>query len=70
MAIAGDVLFGMNLLTLIPGLREPPAAFTIDAEVNRRSIRRLAELEPRLVCWGHGPPLHGPEKLAAFVGSR
>ncbi|HTW43146.1 MAG TPA: MBL fold metallo-hydrolase [Solirubrobacteraceae bacterium] len=65
--IAGDVLNNMNLLTGIPGLREPPALFTPDPERNRASARRLAELRPRLVCFGHGPPLRDPGKLADFI---
>ena len=48
-AIVGDVLNGMNLATSWPGLHEPPGFFTADVAENRRSIRRLAELEPRLL---------------------
>jgi hydroxyacylglutathione hydrolase len=54
--IVGDVLNGMNLLTSRAGLREPPAAFTPDPARNRASVRRLAELEPAVVLFGHGPP--------------
>lgn len=35
---------------------------------NRESIKLLAELEPSLICAGHGPPSRdraGLEKLAA-----
>lgn len=55
--ICGDVINAMNLLTTIPGVRQPPGIFTPDPVENRRSIRRLAALEPRLVLVGHGPPL-------------
>jgi glyoxylase-like metal-dependent hydrolase (beta-lactamase superfamily II) len=65
--ILGDVLNNMNLLTGIPGLHEPPAAFTPDPPRNRASARRLAELRPRLSCFGHGPPLRDPGRLADFV---
>jgi glyoxylase-like metal-dependent hydrolase (beta-lactamase superfamily II) len=65
--ILGDVLNNMNLLTGIPGLHEPPAAFTPDPPRNRASARRLGELRPRLVCFGHGPPLRDPGKLADFI---
>ena len=65
--IAGDVLNGMNLMTSIPGLHEPPAIFTPDPARNRESIRRVAALEPALVCFGHGPPLRDPAKLARFA---
>lgn len=67
-AIAGDVLFGMHPALGIPGLHEPPDFFTADPAENRRSIRKLAELEPDLVCLGHGPPVrHAARKLADFT---
>jgi hydroxyacylglutathione hydrolase len=65
--ILGDVLNNMNLLTGRPGLREPPAVFTVDPPRNRRSARRLAELRPKLACFGHGPPLRDPGLLAEVV---
>jgi glyoxylase-like metal-dependent hydrolase (beta-lactamase superfamily II) len=65
--ICGDVLTNMNVITRIPGLHEPPAFFTPDPAKNRESMRRLAELEPELVCFGHGAPLRDPAKLKAFV---
>jgi glyoxylase-like metal-dependent hydrolase (beta-lactamase superfamily II) len=64
--IAGDVYFNLNPLTGIPGLREPPAALTDDPERNRESMRRLAELEPALVLFGHGPPLRDTRKFVEF----
>lgn len=68
-AIAGDVLNNMNVLTGIPGLHEPRRQFTLDPEENRRSIRRLAELRPSLACFGHGPPLRDPAKLEGFAAA-
>jgi len=65
--IMGDVLNGMNLLTAIPGLHEPPRTFTPDPARNRESARRLAELEPRLALFGHGPPFRDTKKLVDFV---
>jgi glyoxylase-like metal-dependent hydrolase (beta-lactamase superfamily II) len=65
--ILGDVLNNMNLLTGVPGLREPPRQFTPDPARNRVSARRLAALEPALMCFGHGPPLRDPRKLADFI---
>jgi glyoxylase-like metal-dependent hydrolase (beta-lactamase superfamily II) len=65
--ILGDVLNNMNLLTSIPGLRQPPDIFTPDPARNRRSARRLAELRPQLTCFGHGPPLRDRGKLAEFI---
>jgi hydroxyacylglutathione hydrolase len=65
--ICGDVFNNMNLLTGLPGLHEPPRIFTPDPALNRESMRRLAGLEPALVCFGHGPPLRDPVKLQAFT---
>jgi glyoxylase-like metal-dependent hydrolase (beta-lactamase superfamily II) len=65
--IAGDVFFNLNMLTGVPGLHEPPVAFTPDPARNRVSARRLSELRPRLLCFGHGPPLRDPGKLVEFV---
>ncbi len=66
-AIVGDVLNGMNLLTTWPGLHEPPQFFSTDPNENCRSIRKLAELQPALICFGHGPPLRDMQKLERFV---
>lgn len=65
--ILGDVLNNTNLITGIPGLHEPPAVFTPDPARNRRSARRLAALRPALTCFGHGPPLRDPGRLADFA---
>jgi hydroxyacylglutathione hydrolase len=65
--ILGDVLNNINVRTGIPGLHEPPAFFTPDPARNRESARRLAALEPSLVCFGHGAPLRDTAKLTRFV---
>src|SRR5271157_4979971 len=65
--IMGDVLSNMHIWTGLPGLYEPQTIFTIDPAQNRASARRLAALQPRLVCFGHGKPLRDAEKLSAFV---
>jgi hydroxyacylglutathione hydrolase len=56
--IAGDVFFNL------PRLGAPPRSMTVDPDANRVSMRRLAELRPALVLFGHGPPLRDPERLA------
>ena len=66
-ALAGDVLANIHFLTGQPGLREPPPFFCEDAAENRRSIQTLIDLKPRLVCFGHGPPLRHPELLQQLV---
>jgi glyoxylase-like metal-dependent hydrolase (beta-lactamase superfamily II) len=66
-AIAGDVLRNINPLTGKIGLNEPPSEFTVDREENRRSIRKLAQLRPSIICFGHGPVLRDMEQLDRFV---
>jgi glyoxylase-like metal-dependent hydrolase (beta-lactamase superfamily II) len=65
--VLGDVLFGMNTLTGLPQLREPPDFFTADPRLNRESARRLAALEPAVACFGHGPPLRDTKRFTDFV---
>ncbi len=67
--VAGDVLNTADSLTLIPGLREPKRFFTPDPERNRLSLKRLGELEPRLVLVGHGPPYRDTKKFVEFCAS-
>jgi glyoxylase-like metal-dependent hydrolase (beta-lactamase superfamily II) len=65
--ILGDVFFGLHPLTGLPGVHEPPTGFSADPARNRASERRLAALRPALCCFGHGPPLRDPDRLASFV---
>jgi glyoxylase-like metal-dependent hydrolase (beta-lactamase superfamily II) len=67
--VLGDVVFGMNPVTGIPGMRQPFDFFTVDPAENRRSARRLGELEPALVCFGHGPPVRDTRKFVDFVSA-
>lgn len=65
--VLGDVLNNVNVMSGRTGLYEPQVIFTLDPAQNRDSARRVAELEPQLVCFGHGPPLRDPRKLSQFV---
>jgi glyoxylase-like metal-dependent hydrolase (beta-lactamase superfamily II) len=65
--IIGDVLTNMDQLTLLPGLNEPKSYLTPDPAKNRESARKLAKLEPELVCFGHGRPLRDPGKFVEFI---
>ena len=66
--IVGDVLTNMNLVTTITGLHLPPRLFTLDREENIKSIRKLATLKPRILCFGHGPVLINDKgQLQAFA---
>jgi hydroxyacylglutathione hydrolase len=62
-AICGDVIRNMSYATGLPSIKEPPDIFTYDPAENRRSIRKLAELEPSLILPGHGPAV---TDMAAF----
>ena len=50
-AFCGDVMMHLAGLTL------PFAPFTPDMDENRRSVRRVANLQPEAVLFGHGKPL-------------
>lgn len=65
--LCGDVLWGYNPFLMRGGPREPYPFASPDAVENRRSARRLAELRPSLVLFGHGPPLREPSRFAAAV---
>lgn len=62
-AICGDVIRNLSYATYRPMLAEPPEIFTYDPAENRRSIRKLADLEPSLILPGHGPAV---TDIAAF----
>jgi glyoxylase-like metal-dependent hydrolase (beta-lactamase superfamily II) len=66
-AIAGDVLANIHFVTWKTGLRLPPAIFSVDNQENRRSARKLLDLRPSLVCFGHGPPLRDLSVLERFL---
>ncbi len=68
-AICGDVIRNMSYATGRPMLAEPPRIFTYDPAENRRSIRRLAELNPALILPGHGPAVRDMAAFERFVGS-
>lgn len=67
--LLGDVLFGQHPLLGIRQLRQPPDFFTPDPAQNRESARKLAALEPALVCFGHGPPLRDTRRFVEFVAA-
>jgi glyoxylase-like metal-dependent hydrolase (beta-lactamase superfamily II) len=62
-AICGDVVRNISFLSLRTRLAEPPKDLTLDPVENRRSIRKLAALEPSLILPGHGPAV---TDMAAF----
>jgi glyoxylase-like metal-dependent hydrolase (beta-lactamase superfamily II) len=67
--IVGDVMTNMNLINTRPGLHEPPELFTEDREQNIQSIRKLLALDPRTLCFGHGPVLYERGELKRFLAN-
>ena len=65
--LCGDVMWGTNPFLMRGPIREPFPLVSPDPALNRESARRIATLEPALVCFGHGPVLRDPGKLAAAV---
>jgi hydroxyacylglutathione hydrolase len=65
--LCGDVMWGTNPFLMRGPIREPFPIVSPDPKLNRESARRIAALEPALVCFGHGAPLRDPGKLSAAV---
>jgi hydroxyacylglutathione hydrolase len=65
--VCGDVLANFGLHPARPRLVLAPAALSSDSQANRRSAARLAELRPRLVCFGHGFAVTDPGRFVAAV---
>lgn len=51
------VLFGGDMISHTWGTRLPPPYFTADVFANRRSVGKIATLNPEVYCFGHGRPL-------------
>ncbi len=68
-AICGDVIKNITYVTLRSRLAEPTRDLTPDPVENRRSIRKLAELEPRLILPGHGPAVSDMAAFERFVAA-
>lgn len=60
--IIGDAATNMDLLTSCTGLNLPPSIFTTDQRRNLDSLRKLAALNPKIICFGHGPILYNNGK--------
>jgi glyoxylase-like metal-dependent hydrolase (beta-lactamase superfamily II) len=68
--VAGDVVATMDLdtwrgiVSQKKTISRPPSPFTYDWEQAGASVRRIAELKPRVLACGHGEPMTGPEVAA------
>lgn len=67
--VVGDVFNNQDPLLAIPGLRMPKDFFTPDPATNRASAKKLGELEPSLVLFGHGAPLRDTKKFVEFCAA-
>jgi hydroxyacylglutathione hydrolase len=65
--VCGDVVANFGLSPSRPRLVLAPAALSSDYQQNRRSAARLAELRPRLACFGHGFAITDPGRFAAAL---
>ncbi len=65
--VLGDIAFHRDPITLRYRLREPYRSATCDPGLNRASARKLAALEPEVICFGHGPPLRDGERFCAWT---
>ena len=68
-AICGDAIRNMSYATGRAMLAEPPDFFNADSAENRRSIRKLADLNPSLILPGHGPAVTDIAKFERFVAA-
>jgi hydroxyacylglutathione hydrolase len=68
-AICGDVIRNISYLTLRSRLAEPPTDLTPDPAENRRSIRKLADLNPASILPGHGPAVTDMGAFERFVAN-
>jgi hydroxyacylglutathione hydrolase len=68
-AICGDVIRNISFTTLRTRLDQPPADLTPDPAENRRSIRKLAALNPSLILPGHGPAVTDIAAFERFVAA-
>ncbi len=66
--IAGDAALNINFVTMQPRLGLPLKVATVDMDLARKSIQKLAALKPRLVAFGHGRAATGAA-FAAFAAT-
>jgi glyoxylase-like metal-dependent hydrolase (beta-lactamase superfamily II) len=58
--LSGDTITNLYGSPGRPRLTAVPGFLDHDTPLNRRSLAKLADLRPRLVCFGHGPPVSDP----------
>jgi glyoxylase-like metal-dependent hydrolase (beta-lactamase superfamily II) len=66
-AICGDVIRNITYVALRTKLTEPPDDLTPDPVENRRSIGKLAALNPSVILPGHGPAVTDMDAFHRFA---
>jgi hydroxyacylglutathione hydrolase len=66
-AICGDVIRNITYVALRTKLTEPPDELTPDPVENRRSIGKLAALDPSVILPGHGPAVTDMDAFHRFA---
>jgi glyoxylase-like metal-dependent hydrolase (beta-lactamase superfamily II) len=61
------VVRNLNYATLRAEIKEPPPAFNFDTAQNRRSIRKLLDLNPSIILPGHGDAITDIDAFKRFV---
>lgn len=65
--LVGDVVSNTSLHQRGGRLHLPPPILSVDPLQNQHSLQKLVALNPRIICFGHGPPLYDSEPLQHFV---
>ena len=55
--LCGDALFNQHPATRVRGLRLPLPLISVDSRTARASVQKLAQLDLKIICPGHGFPL-------------
>jgi glyoxylase-like metal-dependent hydrolase (beta-lactamase superfamily II) len=58
--LCGDTITNLAGSARRPRLMAVPWFLDHDTPMNRRSLAKLTDLRPSLVCFGHGPPVTDP----------
>jgi hydroxyacylglutathione hydrolase len=58
--LCGDTITNLAGSARRPRLMAVPGFLDHDTPMNRRSLAKLTDLRPSLVCFGHGPPVTDP----------
>jgi len=58
--VTGDIVFGK--LPFKAELNHPPKLFSVDPQLAKRSLMKLADIDFEAICPGHGPPIRSRAK--------